>query len=164
MDTGSGVTLKVQGDKKLIDSLVKIEDKEKRIELMASIGAYGVSSTQQRFIDGKAPDGTAWKKSLRAETEGHTLRLHGYLMASFTSSATENTAEWGTPMVYAGIHNFGGVILPKSKKALAFRLFNGAFVMVKKVTMLKRQFMGINAADEKRIGDIGVGYLAGAFK
>lgn len=150
-----GVSLKIAGEQQLVDSLNRLASPEERVALMDGIGAYGVSSTHQRFLDKKGPDGQPWRESLRAkETGGQTMRHTARLFQSFSWAATKDSAAWGTSTVYAGIHQFGGDIFPKTKKALAFRLANGSFVMVRKVTMPKRPFLGVDAHDRTRIAGI----------
>lgn len=50
-----------------------------------------------------------------------------------------NYALVGSDRVYAAIHQFGGVITPKTKKALKFQI-GGKFVTVKKVVIPPRPF------------------------
>lgn len=120
-----------------------------------AIGAYGESSTRLRFKKGIDPEGKPWKPSLRAQaTGGQTLVMqgaHGGLLGSITHRADDNSAEWGTNKVYAAIHQFGGVIKPKRKKSLRFRLANGAFVTTKRVVMPQRAFLGVNEEDGQEI-------------
>lgn len=153
--SAGGASIRIEGEQKLVDSLNRLSSPEERVALMDGIGAYGVSSTHQRFIDKKDPDGKAWPESLRAkEKGGQTMRDTARLFQSFTYAATKASAAWGTNTVYAGIHQFGGEIVPTNKQALAFRLANGAFVMVKKVKMPKRAFLGVDATDRTRIAGI----------
>lgn len=157
-----GASLKVEGQQRLVDLMGKVSDPNKRLPLMAAIGAYGVSSTQQRFQDEKAPDGTAWKKSYRAEKQGgKTLRksTSSGLYSSLTFEETRDSATWGTNKVYAGVHQFGAVIRPRTKRSLAFRLADGKFVLTKKVTIPARPYLGINAYDEGRILGLGETWL-----
>lgn len=164
MSDDSGISIKVIGDKQIGKALDKLVNNQERTALMSALGAYGLASTQQRFITETDPDGKKWKKSLRAETQGHTLRDRGHLYASFNWAATTHSAEWGTPFPWAGIHQFGGTIKPKEKGALSFRLFNGQFVMVKQVKMPKRAMLGINEQDNTAIGNIVTKWMGGAFK
>lgn len=109
-----------------------------------------------RFQEGKAPDGSHWKKSRRAlETGGQTLILEGHLRNSITSNVTSRRLEVGTNKEYGGIHQFGGVIRPKKGRALAvpgvgFR---------SSVTMPARPYLGISAGDEEEIKDMTESWL-----
>ncbi len=73
------------------------------------IGAYFASETEERFLTGTAPDGTAWEPSQRALNEsGTTLVDHSHLRDSFTWTADPDSFEFGTNVIYAGIHQKGG--------------------------------------------------------
>lgn len=158
--TDGGITLKEQGSKQITAALDRLASADERLNLMEDVGAYGVSSTHQRFDEKKSPDGKAWKVSHRAkEVNGQTLSKTSRLFWSFTYAATKSGVEWGTAVQYAGIHQFGGIIKPKTKKALAFHLANGQFVMVKQVVMPARPMLGLNEYDRGRIDGIGVNWL-----
>jgi phage gpG-like protein len=59
----------------------------------------------------------------------------------------------GTNLKYARIHEFGGIIRPKKKKALRFKI-GDKWVMVKRVVMPKRPyFRPTLAANRKKIRD-----------
>ena len=47
-------------------------------------------------------------------------------------------------VVYAAIHEYGGVIVPKRAKWLAFRLEDGTFVRTKRVTMPARRYISFS--------------------
>lgn len=122
--------------------------------LMRGIAAIGESSTRERFVTETAPDGERWKPSIRAQVEGgRTLTRDGHLGDSITSAYTRDTAEWGTNMIYAAIHQDGGEIRPRSAKALRFALAGGEFATVRKVTMPARPFLGLSAEDVDDILD-----------
>lgn len=62
---------------------------------------------------------------------------------------------FGSKVPYAAIHEFGGVIRPKTKKYLRFRTFDGKWHTVKKVVMPARAFLNPAAKDEEqRIGNL----------
>lgn len=150
----SGASLTFEGDKRLLEVFRRLSDPAQRRELMWNISTVGVSSTQQRFMDEVAPDGTRWTQSRRAkEFGGKTLRASNLLFQSIHAEATETEAQWGSNMEYAGVHQFGAVIRPKTKKALRFSLAGGKFVTVKKVTIPARPFLGLNDLDKRRIGE-----------
>jgi phage virion morphogenesis protein len=155
-----GASLRYEGDDRLLKVFSRIADPNLRKDLMWNIATAGVTSTQQRFLDQKAPDGTGWPQSYRAKvTGGKTLRMSNLLFQSVHAEATKDEAQWGTDREYAGVHQFGAVIVPKTKKALFFTLANGAKVMVKKVTIPARPFLGINEADRARIASVGETWL-----
>ena len=52
----------------------------------------------------------------------------------------------GSPVVYAAIHEFGGIIKPKNAKYLVFQI-NGKWIRTKKVTMPKREWLSKSLDD-----------------
>lgn len=118
---------------------------------MQAIAALGEASTRDRFDTETGPDGQKWKKGHKRG--GRTLTQAGHLGDSISARHGRDFAEWGVNRPYAAIHQFGGVIRPKRKKALRFRLAGGkgAFVTAKKVTMPARPFLGISAEDRDDI-------------
>lgn len=86
--------------------------------LLAAIGNELVTSVSHRFETGTAPDGSRWPESLRARlTGGQTLIKSGRLRDSIAETGPQLTArsvEVGTNVVYAAIHQFGGIIPPTS--------------------------------------------------
>jgi phage gpG-like protein len=105
---------------------------------MDAIGAYMVSS----------------KPSYRARTEGGvTLSDRGHLKASLAHLAGRDTVEVGTNMIYAGIHQMGGVIEAKNALALRFKV-GKQWLFRFSVTMPARPFLGIDQRDEQEIDAI----------
>lgn len=87
---------------------------------MQQIARAMVTGAQMRFRTQTTPTGQPWLKSYRARTEGgQTLRLTSRLRNSITGSATASSATVGTNVIYAAIHQFGGVIRAKSGPFLA---------------------------------------------
>lgn len=155
-----GASLHYEGTDRLMAALGRLATPARRQTLMEGIGAFGVYSTQEHFMDERAPDGTAWKPSARAAaTGGKTLRDSNLLFQSMTYSATADAAEWGTNRIYAGIHQFGGEIVPKTKKALKFAVHGGKFVVVRKVTIPARPFLGVSEEEGRRIEDIAADFI-----
>jgi phage virion morphogenesis protein len=128
--------------------------------LMEEIGAAMVSSTQQRFEDGRDPAGREWTKSLRAKTEGgKTLVDRGHLGDSVTYEAGADSVEIGTNLVYGAIHQMGGDISAKAAAYLHFRI-GDRWAKKKRVTIPARPYLGLSAADETEIGAIVADFLA----
>lgn len=76
-----------------------------------AIANEGEQSTRRRFQAQVGPDGTKWKPSRRALKSGGLTLVHSArLLRSITHTANTSSAEWGTNVVYAGIHNDGGKI------------------------------------------------------
>ena len=126
-----------------------------------AIGQYGESSTRLRFKNQVDPDGKRWVPSIRAQVSGpgRTLIQKARLLRSITHRADDRGTSWGTNVVYAGIHQFGGTIQAKNGGSLRFRLPGGAFVTVKKVTMPARPFLGINTEDVSEMQSLALDVL-----
>lgn len=131
--------------------------------LMDMIGSQLVSSAQSRIGGSNiGPDGVPWPPSLRArEDGGRTLYDTGRLRESIVSAASAREVEVGSNLPYAGIHQFGGEIVPKVAGALSFRLANGQFVTCGKVTIPARPYLGISDEDQAQLTDVALAYLAG---
>lgn len=156
------ISIHYQGDKKVFKILDAMADPAERKRLMDAIGAYGVSSTQQRFLDQQAADGTKWKPSRRAmATGGQTLRRSARLFSSLTFQATAASVAWGTNVLYASTHQFGATIRAKAGGKLKFRGLNGNAVFVDQVTLPARPFLGISALDTQRIEQIAGDWMGG---
>jgi len=79
--------------------------------IWAAIGNYGENSTRLRFRNQVGPDGQKWKPSARAQAGGgQTLVLTARLLRSISHQVRNDGTEWGTNVVYAAIHQFGGEI------------------------------------------------------
>lgn len=119
--------------------------------LLEDLGMEGEESTRLRFDTNIAPDGTPWKPSLRAQvTGGKTLKRDGFLQDSIVYQLDGGDAvEWGSNLIYAAIHQTGGEIFAKSAEGLSFFLATGAHVVVQKVTIPAREFLGISYIDEQ---------------
>tara|TARA_R110001599_G_scaffold234896_1_gene434125 strand:+ start:284 stop:724 length:441 start_codon:yes stop_codon:yes gene_type:complete len=108
---------------------------------MKSIGEEMVNRTQQRFRDKEAPDGTPWEdnSSVTEARKGHGRVLEGEsgeLAKQFSYSATSDSVEFGSLMVYAAMQNFGG-----SKSAFP-HLWGD---------IPAREFMGLSDDDEDEV-------------
>jgi phage gpG-like protein len=58
------------------------------------------------------------------------------------------TGRVGSPVVYAAIHEYGGVIKAKSGKFLVFQI-DGKWIRTKQVTIPKRQWLSKSVEDVK---------------
>lgn len=155
------ITLKIENDDAVLSALKQISSAEMRADILDDVGAYGVSSTQQRFLDQESPDGEAWEQSYRAKAEGgSTLRDKDYLFQSLTHIFSADKVEWGSNKIYAAIHHFGGVIKAKSAKALRFAIGGNVYTK-KQVTMPAREYLGVNDADRREIEAIVQNHILG---
>lgn len=120
--------------------------------LMEGIGRLVQEQTRRRITSEKtAPDGSAWKEN-RARTS--TLYASGALADSIDYVASTGSVIVGTGLIYARIHQEGGVIKPVNGQALKFWWVSGGFtnfVVVRSVTIPPRQYMGLSAANQNEI-------------
>ena len=101
--------------------------------VMRDLAVYGENSTKRRFEFGIGPDGTPWKKSLRAQlTGGKTLVEHRVLVGSIQPESGRDWAAWGSNVKYARIHQLGGEAGRRSHR----------------VQIVARPYLGVNADDE----------------
>lgn len=111
-------------------------------------------STTERQRAGRAPDGSAWpalNPAYRAEKSGNEmLRESGRLMGSLSRQVRGRQLRFGTNVVYAAIHQFGGTIRAKGGGRLAFFL-GGGLQRPSSVTIPARPFLGISAEDREEI-------------
>ena len=108
---------------------------------MKSIGEEMINRTQQRFRDKEAPDGTPWAPNAPSteKRKGHGRVLEGeskQLAKQFSYSATSDSVEYGSLMVYAAMQNFGGT------KAEFPHLWGD---------IPSREFIGLNDDDEDEV-------------
>ena len=131
---------------------------------MKEIANHLQTATQLRFEREQGPGGTPWRPSRRAiEDGGQTLTLSGDLRSSIGTASGKDYAAAGPERsfgaaVYAAIHQFGGEIRPRAKRALSFG--GGVFALVR---MPARPYLGIDDQDRAAIGDILGGFLRQAF-
>ena len=86
---------------------------------MASIGVYLARTTRDRFEVEEGPDGVPWKplkesaEARKRRNAGKILTLERYLrMPLYRATAhlyraTAHSVEVGSPLIYAGTHQFG---------------------------------------------------------
>ncbi|WP_160170424.1 phage virion morphogenesis protein [Afipia sp. P52-10] len=149
--------------------------------MFENIGMSLVTSTQARFERGQAPDGSPWPPSIRAlVTGGKTLIETARLMRSITFQATATSVEVGTNVIYAAIHQLGGVIVrPARQQTLTFKrnkkgqMLRGfrkkgrgnetqtVTIGAGQVHMPARPFLGLDDEDEREIIMIADDWIAG---
>lgn len=132
--------------------------------VMQDLGEYGVESTKRRFATGTAPDGTPWaanslttlarygglfkgaKKAMAGKRPliGETRRLSTEIL----SLATASSVTVGSPLVYAGVQQFGA-----AKGSLGPRSPWG--------DIPARPYLGLSATDRGNVLAIVREYLAG---
>ena len=81
-----------------------------------------ISDTKRRFNAGITPEGRAWMplRHSRVSSKGadKPLRDFGLLMASVRAKATQHDLTVSSNLIYAGLHQFGGRVVPKKGKWL----------------------------------------------
>ncbi len=121
--------------------------------LLPIIGAMVESQTRKRISEeGPGPDDEDWPEWSTQYAESRAkkhklLQSSGSLIDSLGHLVTGNEVEIGTNLVYGAIHQFGGTIKPKNKKAL--RLPGGK--LVKSVTIPARPYLGISEENENEL-------------
>ncbi|SDG21391.1 phage virion morphogenesis protein [Rhodobacter capsulatus] len=148
---GTAVEIIEQG---LAEALARIERLSAldRHELMDTIGRLAQLQTRQRIeVEKTAPDGTPWAKTWRGSS---ILFNTGTLADSIDYLSNQHEVRVGSALVYARIHQFGGTIKPKNKKALSFAVPGGLRkampggsekVFLKSVTIPARPYLGLSA-------------------
>ncbi|QCI93264.1 phage virion morphogenesis protein [Novosphingobium sp. EMRT-2] len=131
---------------------------------MGEIASEWLGLVHDRFDEERDPLGVPWaKRHGNADPDRKLLHLTGDLRLAAREDAGPDYAQVGVlpsggPGVYARIHNEGGEIRPKHKKALKF----GATV-VSRVVMPKRQFIGFGPKENEVAEDVLGDWLRGLF-
>lgn len=93
---------------------------------------------------------------IRAKTHhlaGATLKARMHRLQQSVKSSVKRlgnvvTGRVGSPVVYAAIHEFGGIIRPKNAKYLVFQI-DGKWIRTKQVKMPKREWLSKSLRDVK---------------
>lgn len=126
---------------------------ENMLPVMEELGEYLAETTKARFRAGRAPDGSVWASKSPvtiARYPGSTQPLIGEskaLSSTIAYEAFSDRVEWGSPMVYAAMQQFGG-----SKSAFPHLWGN----------IPARPFVGISVEDQASVLDITGDYLSEA--
>lgn len=92
-----------------------------------------------------------WEDAALSKQSNKILQRKGDLKKSVVIGKTTNTSvEIGSSLPYARIHQLGGEIKPKNKRALLIPV-GGRYLMVKKVTIPARPYLVLQAEDETYI-------------
>lgn len=117
----------------------------KKPQLMRAMGLAVVSVAQRSFNE-PALRQAAWPA--KRDGTASNLKRRGTLRSSLRiTSSTSSTVTVGSDRKYAPIHQFGGVIVPKAKKALKFKI-GGQWVTRKRVVIPARPFFPITPAGQ----------------
>ncbi|PZP56033.1 MAG: virion morphogenesis protein [Delftia acidovorans] len=159
------VHVQLSGFETIESALARLNPFKSGVLLEALARLIRESARERVLSGGPAPDGSAWKANL----EGRTPILHrsGALARSIDYAVIGNRIEVGSGLIYAAIHQFGGVIKPKTAKALRFTWNDAAFgvglATVKQVTMPARPYIGLSADDRAELVQATVGYVRSLF-
>lgn len=124
-------------------------------EPMAIIASEWVGLVHARFDAEEDPLGVPWAKRRDDQDPGRkVLHLRGHLRNQVREDFGPDFAQVGVeatagPAKYARIHNEGGEIRPRNKKALSF---GGR--LVSRVVMPKRQFIGFGPKENDVAEDV----------
>lgn len=125
--------------------------------LLAGLGRLIREQTVERLQKGgPSPAGQAWTPN--REGRKPILFRSGALARSIDYAVGGAQLVVGSGLVYAAIHQFGGVILPKESPRLAFRIGN-RMVFARKVTMPARPYIGLSPADRREVILAAVQYI-----
>jgi phage gpG-like protein len=148
----TGITLTIENDQ-ITPALQRIDTAMGNpLSLFQDLGEYLVKSTTDRFPTGRAPDGSVWALkspvTLAAYGARKTNRLDtrplfgpsGSLSSTINYEAFPDRIEWGSPMIYAAVQQFGAA------KGAFGRTSRGAPIPWGNIPA--RPFLGISAEDE----------------
>lgn len=169
----TGVAIVLEGADEALAVLGRaLGQTEDTLPLYDALAALIESRTRRRIAEEKAgPGGVAWAPWSPAYAESRhagqsLLRGEGALLDSIQSIATATSAEIGSNLVYAAIHQAGGTtrpheIRPKHTKALAFG--GGVFAKVSHPgsKIPARPFLGLDDEDGVRIEELVGDWLLG---
>lgn len=157
-------------------------------QLTSAIAAYLLTSTQRRFEKEAGPDGVKWLplakrttlKKVRGKPRGslNMLRVSTRLYQSLTTASDDTSAEVGSNVVYAGVHQFGGEITQYARSQRAtFKKVRNQYRFAKagskrgiernitigehSVRIPARPYLGFSPADVAEIEVIGRDFLEG---
>ncbi|MEW9272976.1 phage virion morphogenesis protein [Gluconobacter oxydans] len=117
---------------------------------LEAIGRELGDNTRRRFDTNIAPDGSPWAplNPLYAENRKPLpiLVQSGQLRQQLPTEVRGNTIIVGSSVKYGGVHQFGATIVPRTAKALRFRIGAKKFD-VGKVVIPARPYLGFGAED-----------------
>jgi phage virion morphogenesis protein len=128
--------------------------------VLADFGEILIESTQRRFAEGKAPDGTAWAP-LKSR-QGSPLLDTGTMRDQIASEVGPDFVQIVASAKQASWHQFGTdpfVILPKSRQALAWPGGPGPRKRVNHPGLPPRPFLGLSDEDRAQMDAVVRAYL-----
>ena len=132
-----------------------------RLELMDVIGRLCQLQTRRRIRSEKiGPNGELWPHNRRGSAP---LYASGALHDSIDYQAGLGQVTVGSPLIYAAINHFGGIIKAKNAKALAFMSGNKQ-VFAKSVTIPARPYLGISPQNAQEIEEVVADFITEVLK
>lgn len=109
---------------------------------MATIGRVLSTRIRLGFRTSKSPYGDKWKPI--TYRQGQPLKNTSHLLSSIGHNPTKNSVTIGTDkdIIYAKIHQFGGVIRPRTAKTLRFFIGN-RMILTDKAVIPARPYLPI---------------------
>lgn len=129
--------------------------------MLKNIGEHVQATTIERFGRQVSPAGVPWaplNAEYAAGKKGPGILRETGRLAEIVYQVAAQTLLVGSNAIYAAIHQFGGIIRPKSAAALVFSL-GGKTIFAKSVTMPKREFLGLTEEDQTEIRLIAEDFL-----
>lgn len=162
----SGIDIKITLDSAELDAALSraIAGGEDIRAPMLAIAGMWRNLVEDRFDAEESPLGVPWAKRRDNSGPAHKiLKLSGALLEQVIPLSGPDFAQIGVeatagPAKYARIHNEGGTIVPKNKKALSF---GGRIVA--KVVMPQRQFIGFGPKEQEVVELVLGDWLRGLF-
>jgi len=158
----AGIEMRVDiHDEQIVELLSRIRRNiDNPRPMLLEIGEHLQGSVEERFRTETGPDGNPWeplseftkanKRNDQILTESGGSGLRG----SIHYQVNRTSLEQGTNKIYAAIHQLGGTIKAKGGGALAIGRPDGAFALVKQVTIPARPYLGLSDSDREVIDEI----------
>ncbi|MCG9755026.1 phage virion morphogenesis protein [Shewanella insulae] len=136
---GSYIKVEYRGEKGIAKALNRLLKQGQNLApVLGDIGEYLLPSTQQRFVDMQAPDGTPWEplsgttldmKAAKGARLDRILTDSGTLADTLHYQISSDTLSLGSNQEYAAMQQLGGITAPNS--------------MIPGVEIPAREFLGI---------------------
>lgn len=135
---------------------------------------FAITNAWKRLVDERFerevdPWGVPWKKRRdNADPGRKVLHKRGDLQGQVIPDVGPDYGQIGVeatagPAKYARIHNEGGEIQPRQKKALKFKVPGFGARLAAKVVMPKRQFIGLGPQEQDVAEDVLADFVRGLF-
>lgn len=152
-----GIDIAIELDDAALDAALSraIEQGADLRQPMGEIAGEWMDHVRDRFANERDPFGAPWvKRRDNVDPERPLLQLDRHLLNAIVPDFGPDFAQVGVlqtagPAKYARIHNEGGTIKPRVKKALSF---GGR--LVAQVVMPKRQFVGFGPEEERSVVEV----------